>query len=260
MDKPAQEVGERQKIARPISVYSQDLVDGEVVLEHHHPRGQLLWPATGSIRVSTPRRTWLVPPERAIWLPSRVPHGFTAFGPTTIHTLYATRETCAAMPAEVRTVATTELLRALLARALTFPLLYDEEGPEGMVMRLILSEIAALPGLPMSVPMPEDPRLRRFADAVIDRDEASVEAWAGRLALGLRTFVRRFQAETGLTPSAFQRQVRLLRALRLMTGGASVTSAAFEAGYETPSAFIEAFRSAFGDTPGAYVRKSVPGP
>lgn len=255
MDKPTLEVIKRQQVARPIAVYSQAFEAGEEAREHRHPRGQLLWPASGAIRVRTPSQAWIVPAERAIWLPPSLAHGFTATRATVIHTLYVEAGAVANMPAQARAVATSGLLRELLMRALSFPLLYAQDGAEGMVMALILAEIGSLPALPLAAPMPDDPRLRGFAEAVLAGDLAPLADWPLRLALTPRTFVRRFQAETGLTPAAFHKQARMLAALKALSMGASVTAAGLDAGYETSSAFIDAFRAAFGETPGAFARR-----
>ncbi|MGH3169605.1 MAG: helix-turn-helix domain-containing protein, partial [Trebonia sp.] len=49
-------------------------------------------------------------------------------------------------------------------------------------------------------------------------------------------------------------QLRLHAALVDLTAGIPVGDTAHRCGYSTPSAFIAAFRDAFGTTPGAYVR------
>ncbi|WP_083977118.1 helix-turn-helix domain-containing protein [Kitasatospora azatica] len=49
-------------------------------------------------------------------------------------------------------------------------------------------------------------------------------------------------------------QFRLQHALTLLAEGRSVTSVAAASGYHSPSAFIEAFRHAFGTTPGRHQR------
>jgi len=52
-----------------------------------------------------------------------------------------------------------------------------------------------------------------------------------------------------MTSGRWQRQARLLRALEALATGKPVTEAAFEVGFETPSAFISMFRRAMGTRP-----------
>jgi AraC-like DNA-binding protein len=70
--------------------------------------------------------------------------------------------------------------------------------------------------------------------------------------LGARTLERRFHAETGMTLGRWRQQRMLLRGPERIAGGASVAAAATAAGYAAPSAFIAAFREAFGATPSRY--------
>ena len=49
----------------------------------------------------------------------------------------------------------TPLLRELILRATELPIEYDERGPAGRVMRLLLDELASLPRLPYNLPMPK---------------------------------------------------------------------------------------------------------
>jgi AraC-like DNA-binding protein len=78
-----------------------------------------------------------------------------------------------------------------------------------------------------------------------------------------RTLERRFRAETGMTLGRWRRQRALLRGLELVAGGASITAASAAAGYGSPSAYIAAFKKAFGATPARYfaaVRPEQGGP
>ncbi len=71
----------------------------------------------------------------------------------------------------------------------------------------------------------------------------------------MRTLSRRFLAETGMTFRQWQRQARLLAALVRLAQREPVTSVALDLGYDSPSAFIYAFRRALGTTPGRYFER-----
>jgi AraC-like DNA-binding protein len=55
-----------------------------------------------------------------------------------------------------------------------------------------------------------------------------------------------------MTFGRWQQQARLLRALEILASGGSVTNAALEVGFETPSAFIAMFKRSMGTTPAKY--------
>jgi hypothetical protein len=62
------------------------------------------------------------------------------------------------------------------------------------------------------------------------------------VALSRRTFTRRFQSETGLTFSAWQRRACVLSVLARLLRGERVTTLAFDLGYSSPAAFAAMFK------------------
>jgi methylphosphotriester-DNA--protein-cysteine methyltransferase len=69
-----------------------------------------------------------------------------------------------------------------------------------------------------------------------------------------------FIAETGMTFRQWRRQARLVAAIERLARREPVTSVAFDLGYDSVSAFIEAFRKTFGVTPFRYFRQAGPRP
>jgi AraC-like DNA-binding protein len=146
--------------------------------------------------------------------------------------------------------------RALIERATELPVMYDPRGTDGLVMRLLLAELARLPTLPLSLPWPSDPALAalcaRLADEPdVERDVASL---AASLGIGARTLARRFVAQTGLSPGQWRQRMRALEAVGRLAGGASVPRVALELGYDSPSAFSAMFRRVLDATPSALAR------
>jgi AraC-like DNA-binding protein len=63
---------------------------------------------------------------------------------------------------------------------------------------------------------------------------------------------RAFQASYGLAPSAYQRQLRLRAARRLLASGVGPADAAASAGFADQAHLTRWFRRCYGITPGAY--------
>jgi AraC-like DNA-binding protein len=123
-----------------------------------------------------------------------------------------------------------------------------------LITTLVLNEIRAATVAPLHLPEPADPRLMRITSALREQpgDSRTLTAWAAEAGASTRTLSRLFLAETGMTFRQWQRQARLLAALVRLAQGTPVTSLAFDLGYESPSAFISAFRRALGKTPRRY--------
>jgi AraC-like DNA-binding protein len=121
-------------------------------------------------------------------------------------------------------------------------------------MALIIDEICRMPARPMHIPMPQTPRLRKICEAFLT-DPASrddIDEWAARAGLSRRTFTRLFRLETNMSVGTWKKQARLIEAVTRIASGASITSVAFDIGYESSSAFSAMFRQSLGTSPSAF--------
>lgn len=81
-------------------------------------------------------------------------------------------------------------------------------------------------------------------------DSLDIKRIADQAEMGVTTFHRQFKQLTGLSPIQFQKQLRLLEARkRLVYSDCSVTDAAFEVGYISPSQFNREYSRFFGASP-----------
>ena len=242
-----------QHVSHAVAAMPKDFAAGFEILPHRHARAQLIHATAGTMRVSTEDGVWVVPPQRALWVPGGVTHGIVMLSDTTMRTLYVRGDAAAAMPTVCRVLSVSPLLRELIVRATELPVQYDESGPAGHVVALILSELQGLQSLPLQLPMPRDPRLRVLCTALLDAtgDQRPLEAWARSINVSPRTLARRFQSETGLSFGAWRQQARVLEAMGRLGGGEPVTQVALDLGYESVSAFSAMFRRATGAPPSA---------
>jgi AraC-like DNA-binding protein len=104
--------------------------------------------------------------------------------------------------------------------------------------------------------MPRDPRALDVAVALV-REPASKRTlgqWGREVGASERTLARAFLAETGVSFGRWRTQLRLQAALPILAEGGSVASASERAGYDSPSAFVAAFRGETGMTPAEHFR------
>jgi AraC-like DNA-binding protein len=232
----------------------KDFATGFEILPHHHERAQLIYATAGTMRVSTDDGVWVVPPQRALWMPAGVTHSIVMLGDTTMRTLYVRNDAVGAMPTECRVLLVSPLLRELIVRATELPVQYDEKGPAGHVVALILAELQGLQSLALQLPMPRDGKLRDLCQSLLGQpgDQRSLAEWARTLNSSARTLARRFQSETGLSFGAWRQQARVLEAMGRLGGGEPVTQVAFDLGYESVSAFSAMFHRATGAPPSRF--------
>jgi len=243
-----------QDLPRPIAAMADEYRAGHRGPYHAHRRSQLLYGATGVLKVATDDGTWIAPTNQAVWIPGGVPHQVICNCAVSFRTLYIEPDASPQLPTVCRVIEVSDLLRALILESVTLPLDYSLQGREGRLMALIVDEICRMPERPMHIPMPRSYRLRRICEGFLSNPAArdDIDDWATRAALSRRSFTRLFRAETGMSVGAWRRQVRLVEAVTRIAAGAPITSIAFEVGYESSSAFSAMFRQSLGMKPSSF--------
>jgi len=94
---------------------------------------------------------------------------------------------------------------------------------------------------------------REFLDAHVDV-RLSLQELADVSGLPPFRLVRAFARSVGMSPHAYQRQLRLRQATSLIRQGAAISAAALAAGFADQAHFTRLFRSTMGIPPGAYQR------
>ncbi|WP_242199287.1 AraC family transcriptional regulator [Sphingomonas hankookensis] len=242
-------------VDRPVVALQDEYPAGFVDTMHRHGHVQLLYASAGVMSVRTPERSFVVPPQRAVWLPVDTDHEVNCRGAVSLRTLYLRPDICPGH-GECRVFDVSDFLRALILEVGRFPPEYDPGGREGRIVMLLLEEIARMPDAQLNIRMPNDPRLLRVCTAILENpsDIRDVDDWAAVAGMGRRTFTRSFRRETGSGLGTWRQQARLMEALSLIAIGKPITTVAFDVGYESASGFSAMFRRSFGTSPRNYCR------
>jgi AraC-like DNA-binding protein len=228
--------------------------DGSRLHRHDHPWGQLAFCNSGVMRVIGDAAAWLSPPTRAIWLPAGVAHEIVMKGEVATRFLYICPELAAPLPTQPEVLEVAPLLHELILHILKIRMLHPAKPVEDRLARLLIDLLVQARRLDLVLPLPTDRRALALAERLQETpaDPASLSDLARRAGASLRTLQRLFPAETGLTLEAWRQKARLIWSITRLSAGASVSTAAFDCGYESPSAFITAFKRQFGVTPGRF--------
>jgi AraC-like DNA-binding protein len=255
-----------EKLPKPIEAYNPDQAKKSIFVVseyfpantgfwHAHRRVQLIHAADGVLTVKTRTGLWVVPPHRGVWVSSRLEHNVTSRKGFWLRTLYAEPEMIQ-VPGQCCIVTVDRLLSELLIAASEFGTDYPPQGPEQRLIQVILDRLSKLTTVSAYLPRPLDPRLSRLSQYLEKQpaDNTALDKLALKAGLSGRTAARLFVKETGMTFGPWRQQLRLLCAMEFLDTGKSVTDAAFEVGYRDVSAFIVAFKKAFGTTPAKYFK------
>lgn len=227
---------------------------GAISSKHKHNWTQLLYASSGLMSVNTSNGTWIIPPHRAVWIPTNILHEIKFVRATTMVNLYLCKDASVGLPEICCIIGISPLLRELIAEAAQFPTLYDASGSQGRLVQVLIDQLTSVKETSFHLPFPQDKQLRKITDAIQANpsDNSSVEQWAKIVGSSSRTLARKFRRETTMSFSEWRQQARLIAAVIQLADGVSVNRVAEALGYASQSAFTNMFRKATGKTPARY--------
>lgn len=233
-----------------------DSADDVVYDWHAHPHHQLLYAHAGTLRLEAEQHLYLLPPQRAVWIPAGVMHRTTlnkvrsssvfllpALVPTTIK--------------QVRVIAAAPLVREMLL----FATRWSQHRPAEDVLATAYFQTLGLlcaewimQEMPFHLPVAQTPSLLAAIDfTLMNLERVDLAQVAGVANCSPRHFSRRFKQETGLEWRQFRLHARLLRAMELLIEPrVQITQVAYVVGFNSLSAFAKAFSLFVGESPSAY--------
>ena len=152
--------------ARPMAAMEIDYPSGTSTGLHAHPRGQLLYAIEGVMIVRCAEGTWVVPPNRAVWLVAGLAHEVRMCGAVKIRTVFVDSDAAPNLPQTSCVFTVSPLLRELFVAAMGVPLDYAPATSDERLMRVLLDQLREIDVLPLHLPMPRDERLARICAAL----------------------------------------------------------------------------------------------
>jgi AraC-like DNA-binding protein len=242
------------RLPSQVTALAFDFVHGHFIPEHMHQEDQLVYACRGVMTVRTSDGTWVVPAQRAVWIPGLTPHSIVMAGTVSMRTLYLRARLVQHLPRNCCVVNVSRLLRELVLHACHFQTLSRRSRVQTHLIDFIVDQLQTVQTIPLQLPNPSDPRAARVAAALQKDpgDASALDKVCRQVGATRRTIERLFQEETHVSLGKWRQQLRLMRSLQLLAAGEKIANAALEAGYSTPSAFIAMFHKTLGTTPRRY--------
>jgi len=226
---------------------------------HSHDRAQLLYASSGVMSVIVDRANYVVPPQRAVWIPSNMSHEVRCRSQVSLRTLYVDEARAGMNRRDSHVIEISDFLRALILEIARVEDRKDRGIREQRISDLILDELRQMPRAPFQAPLPDDFRLTRVCREILANpaDKRSLDELAAVAGMGRRTFTRLFKEQTGMGVAAWRQQIRLMEGISMLSAGKPVTSVAYDVGYDSPSAFTAIFHRSFGVPPSHYLPRNM---
>lgn len=241
-----------------LTTFRKEYSDGFVYPEHYHDCDQLAFAGQGVMTVETAEGIWILPPSRALWIPSWVRHMVRMSGTVSLRTLYLKPKLARGLPRACTVVDVSPLLKELILHICQFRTLNNRSQSGRRLIGMLLDLLHSSELLPLQLPRPADPRAEKVAAHFVSNPSSSqaIEEICGRAGASKRTIERLFRHDTQMTLGKWRQQLRLMHGIRLLGEGMKIAGVALEAGYSSPSAFIYMFRKLLGTTPRRYFERT----
>ena len=248
-----------QRAVGGVHLVSRHYKKGVRLDTHIHREAQLVYAAKGTMQVTTPKGRWLVPPDRAVWVPALLEHAIDVLADIEMRTLYfdlawlAREQRSDSLDAEFVVRVSPLLQETILA-------LFDGRNDSGrteLLIKLAVLELHHAEDATTFIPLPHEPRCRRAAGIVLGDPTAAheIETLARTVGTSARTLSRLFSTETQLSFKSWCQRARIAAAIQRlsMEADVSVKQLAADLGYASVPAFSHAFRQVTGKTPTEFV-------
>ena len=231
---------------------AHDLPAADLIPAHAHPRGHLVYAASGVFSLATDHGSWIAPRNRVAWTPARFEHAHRSHGRTDLRVVFLPDPAAARLPDRPAVLRMSGLAREAIL-ALTGTRTYDPAA-RARLRLVLVGELDEVPEQPLHLPRPHDDRLRAVTDALESdpADPATLDELGKRAGTSARTLSRLFAHELGMSFYHWRTELRVHQALILLAQGHTSTHTAHHCGWSNPSSFISAFRRIVGITPSHY--------
>ena len=156
---PQRAIPQLDALPRPLYARAESLGAGSWTPRHRHDWVQFSYAISGVLGVHTDQGSFFAPPQWGIWIPAGLEHEVMTSMRAEMRSLYVRREDCPWAPDHCRVLEVTPLARELIKRFCALPANYPEAGgPEQRLVSVLLDQLAELPEVGFSVPVPHHPR------------------------------------------------------------------------------------------------------
>ena len=238
----------------PVRLRSQELPARSKFEPHSHDWNKLTYATEGVLSVMIGLECYVVAPGQALWIPRGCVHTTGSALGATLSSLYV--DVSASTSSEIKAFMVSNLMRALIMEVSTFGDTVDREYSD-LVTKLMVKQLDKMVPIQKPLPWPSEGITLEICEALYENPalERSAEAWAEHFKMSKRTLGRHFERDTGLPMRVWAQKLKSLKALELLADGQSITQVALSLGYSSTSAFTFMFRSEFGMSPGAYMKR-----
>ncbi|EGR1093560.1 AraC family transcriptional regulator [Vibrio cholerae] len=224
---------------------------------HQHQKGQLLFAPQGCIRFALDDSICILPPTKAVWIPSGTRHRAIMTNVVAYRSIYFD---CHAFkcPDHITMIEVNALLKALIDKMALWSWDTPQESMNNTTT-LFWEEFYAAQRQTFHLPLPTNRRFKVFRKQLMQATffAPDLVSLANSVGASSKTVTRLFKAETGMSYQEWKQQWRLLKAIELLSKETPVNQVSDWLGFSSDSAFIAFFKKQTGQTPLSFIKNKA---
>ncbi|WP_299004021.1 helix-turn-helix transcriptional regulator [uncultured Shewanella sp.] len=224
---------------------------------HHHTWCQLQYAVKGTMNIIADNQSFVIPPQRAVWLPKYITHQVNNLSTVDYRSLHISDELGEEIGNKIKVIEVSDFLKELILRGCNaWQQPYHTDHIDRAMMTLIIEEIKHATESPLHLPWPSDPRLKTICQILQKNpaDNRTLPELAALSGASVRTLNRIFIKECQLGFSDWRQKLRVLIGLERLQTNTSITQVALDLGYSSSSSFIQVFKKHLHASPKSYLK------
>ncbi len=216
---------------------------------HTHPVTQLSYTVEGVLYVTVANKLWIVPPNRAIWIPKQIAHKNEMHKDLTVKSLYLPDSYVSGLPKSVQLLQLTELAKAAISKICNLDSAHLASLAGQRLLAVLKDELKELPITKCAeISLPENRQLYLIYQLFRSSKDhyPSVDEAARHIHVSTRTLLRLFKKEMGMSFVVWKQQFLFVKAIELLQQYKNIGLVAHKLGYKSDSAFIAMFKKMSG--------------
>ncbi len=244
-------------LPRPVYPRSSEMPPFRHVAKHQHLWPQLAYSSNGVLHIETPGARFVLPPEQALWIPANTEHELYCRYGGSFRSVYIDHQWTLGIGDTPKSLTVDTLFRALLLEVCSWPVDYPLTQENNSLLRVFVDRLRLAPSNELFLPKSDDKRLLPIIETLMTQpaNKLTLEDWGHSVGASSRTLNRLFNKSFGIGFSAWRQKLRILISLEKIDSGLPINQIASDLGYESASAFISAFKSLMGYSPGKYLNQ-----
>ncbi|WP_295898891.1 AraC family transcriptional regulator [uncultured Vibrio sp.] len=250
---PANEIIERYS-SQQVMTKMTDMPAKTIDDHHFHPWHQIVFPLTGLLQSEIATKSIIVPHNGMLYIPANTTHKSVAVTDTQFFAIYLNPEHSVSYSKRAKSCAVTPLTKQMLLQLLSSDLERYTEQMETNLLSVLRDQISLSETYEIPLLIPTDRRLNAIFEQLQRYPDLSLTLpeWANKVGASERTLSRVCAKEFNQSFSLWRQNVRLVLSLQMLEAQDSIQNIAIELGYTSDSAYIQAFKRVFGQTPNRY--------